>query len=194
MCGRLTRTDDDPAMVRRSEQPHDTVRKEHQAFSRKLHEIEIDAAKLLNPGQKPTVNFDGDGLELASGGSAVQIMCDAGDYPGVLRVCDDLALDFGRVTGTNGSVMLMGDGPAMNASMIFNITGRSTFAMESGAAKGGVIIAGTIGNSSTIDKMISDGKIDVSEIEGEWEAYVSAVVDSPMDGVDSAMVIAGKSP
>ena len=42
-------------MVRRSEQPHDTVRKEHQAFSRKLHEIEIDAAKLLNPGQKPTV-------------------------------------------------------------------------------------------------------------------------------------------
>ncbi|KAL1684819.1 hypothetical protein GGG16DRAFT_129749 [Schizophyllum commune] len=42
-------------MVRRSEQPHDTVRKEHQAFSRKLHEIEIDAAKLLNPGQEPTV-------------------------------------------------------------------------------------------------------------------------------------------
>ena len=143
-------------------------------------------------GQKPTVNFDGNGLELVSGGSAVQIMCDAADYPGVLRVCDDLALDFGKVTGTNGSVTLMGDGPAMNASMIFNITGRTSFEMESGGASGGVIIAGTIGNSSMIDRLVSEGKIDVIEIEGEWEAYVSALVDSPMDGVDKAMVIAGE--
>lgn len=150
------------------------------------------ASSALAIGQKSTINFDGNGLELASGGSAVRIMCDAGDYPGVLRVCDDLALDFGRVTGTNGSVTLMGEGPAMNASMIFNITGRTSFTMENGGAPGGVIIAGTIGNSSTIDRLVSDGKIDVGEIEGEWESYVSAVVDSPVDGVDRAMVIAGK--
>ena len=143
-------------------------------------------------GQQPTINFDGDGLELASGGSAVQIMCDAGDYPAVLRVCDDLALDFGRVTGANGSVTLMGDGPAMNASIIFNITGHSSFEMGASGSAGGVIIAGTIGNSSAIDRMISDGKIDVSEIEGEWESYVSAVVDSPVEGVDRALVIAGE--
>ena len=143
-------------------------------------------------GQKPTVNFDGNGLELASSGSAVRIMCAQNDFPGVLRVCDDLALDFGRVTGTNGSVSVMGDGPAMNASMIFNITGMSSFEMQSGgAADGGVIIAGTMGNSSLIDGMVEQGKIDVSAIEGEWEAYVSAVVDSPMEGVERAMVIAG---
>lgn len=148
---------------------------------------------VLAIGQEPTINFDGNGMELASGGSAVQIMCDKGDYPGVLRVCDDLAMDFGRVTGTNGSVTLMGDGPAMNASMIFNITGRTSFAMESsGGADGGVIIAGTVGNSSIIDQMVKSGKIDVSKIEGEWEAYISALVDSPMEGVDRAMVIAGE--
>lgn len=144
-------------------------------------------------GQKCTVNFEGHGLGLASDGSAVQIMCDVADYPGVLRVCDDLALDFGRVTGTNGSVTLMGNGPMGNASMIYNLTGKDSFAMESGAAKGGVIIAGTLGNSSLIDQIVSDGKIDVSEIQGKWESYVSAVVDSPIDGVDRAMVIAGMS-
>ena len=54
VSGRLGCADGDPAMPADSERPHDTVRKEHQAFARKLHQIEKDARMLLK-GQDPTV-------------------------------------------------------------------------------------------------------------------------------------------
>lgn len=34
----------------------------------------------------------------------------------------------------------------------------------------------------------------MSAIEGEWEAFVSTVVDEPFDGCDRALVIAGADP
>lgn len=145
-------------------------------------------------GQKPTINFDGTGITLASGGSAVQIMAAAEDWPAVLRVCDDLSMDFGRVTGTNGSVTLLKDSasPEVNASMIFNVTSQMSFRTTgSSYGKGGVIITGTVGNSSIIDRLVSEGKIDVSAIKGTWEAYTSALVPNPVPGVSWAMVIAG---
>ena len=149
-------------------------------------------------GQHPTINFNGSGSLLASSSSPVQIWADQDDWPAVLRVCDDLAVDFGRVTGTNGTVTTVHNGtaPALNSSMIYNVTGRSSYnigSMPRGyGSHGGVIIAGTIGNSSLIDLFISQGKIDVSEIEGTWEAYTSAIVANPLPGVLQAMVIAGK--
>jgi hypothetical protein len=54
-----------------------------------------------------------------------------------------------------------------------------------------VIIAGTIGKSDVINSMISSGKLDVSSITGQWESFISEVIDSPIPGVDKAMVIAG---
>ncbi len=53
------------------------------------------------------------------------------------------------------------------------------------------ILIGTIGSSPLIDGLIAAGKIDVSAIEGKWEAYTAAVVDNPMAGVAKALVIAG---
>lgn len=149
---------------------------------------------VLAIGQKPVVNFNASGSLLASQSSFVTINADQNEWPAVLRVCDDLAMDFGLVTGTNGSVMLHGDGmSAMNASMIFNVTGRSSFGiMSSATTPGGTIIAGTIGNSSLIDDLIAQGKLDVTEIRGSWESYVSSVVSDPMPGVSQALVIAGQ--
>ncbi|KAK6434988.1 hypothetical protein LTR95_008823 [Oleoguttula sp. CCFEE 5521] len=146
-------------------------------------------------GQKSTINFARSGLCLTEDGSSVQIYAEQSDWPAVLRTADDLALDFGRVTGTNGSVILLKDGgvPTLNASMIFNVTGRNGFAVNAASMKGGAIIAGTIGNSSIINSLISAGKIDVSAIEGTWEAYVSTVVDNPIEGVSRAVVIAGSN-
>lgn len=148
-------------------------------------------------GQKSTVNFNSTGLRLAEGGSSVQLYADSHDWPGVLRVVDDLAEDFGRVTGTSGTVTLLGNGtsPSLNASTTFNVTGKTGFG-QSGPGRydgrGGAIIAGTIGNSSIIDRLISEGKVDVSEVEGQWEAYVSTVVENPVQGVSRAVVIAGE--
>ena len=153
------------------------------------------AATALAIGQNSTINFNGQGLCLAEGGSSVQIYVEPSDWPAVLRVADDLAVDFGKVTGVNGSVSLLKDGskPSLNASMIFNVTGKSGFGENGGGKKGGAIIAGTIGNSTIIDRLIRQKKIDVSQIEGTWEAYVSTVVQNPMPGVSQAVVVAGES-
>jgi len=56
------------------------------------------------------------------------------------------------------------------------------------------IIVGTIGQSSHIDRLIAEGKLDVSDVEGKWEAYGLQVVDNPMEGVERALVIFGSQP
>lgn len=133
---------------------------------------------------------------LASRGSPVHIHADAADWPGVLRAAHDLALDFGRVTGTNGTLTATGTA-AFNASTIFNVTGISKdWTVGSGAAatNAGTIIVGTIGNSSLIDGMIASGQLDISAIKGQWEAYVSTFVPSAGNGTGAALVIAGNFP
>lgn len=150
------------------------------------------ASSALAIGQQPTINTKGHGMLLGSSDCAVTIIADRSDWPAVLRVANDLALDFGRVTGNNGSVTLRGDGPMMNASTIMNVTGMTSFEMQGGKVEcGGVIIAGTVGSSSLISDIVSSGKMDASAIEGQWEAYASALVNDPLPGVDRAMVIAG---
>ncbi|MDI6402856.1 glycosyl hydrolase 115 family protein, partial [Balneolaceae bacterium ANBcel3] len=53
------------------------------------------------------------------------------------------------------------------------------------------ILIGTIGQSPLINGLIEAGKIDVSEINGKWEAYTAAVVNNPLPGVEKGLVIAG---
>lgn len=57
-----------------------------------------------------------------------------------------------------------------------------------------MIIAGTIGHSKIIDDLISNNKLDVSEIEGQWESFTTKLVDSPIPGNSKAVVIAGSDP
>lgn len=153
-------------------------------------------ATAIESFRKPTINFTaGNGSYLlATSSSPANIHVDAADWPGVLRASHDLAIDFGRVTNANGTLMATGSATA-NATMIFNVTGISD---DWAAGKGGnnisrtAIIIGTIGNSSLIDNLIAGGKLNVSEIEGQWESYVSALVQDPLNGTDQALVIAGE--
>jgi len=156
----------------------------------------------LSQDRKPTIDFkSGNGsVLLATRSSAVNLLLDAADWPGVLRAANDLAVDFGRVTGVNGTLTAIGSGTA-NASAIFNVTGinqdwsvgkASNGTLLGNTTSSGTIIAGTIGNSSLIDGLIKSGKLDVSTIEGKWEAYVSTVIKNPGNGTDEALVIAGK--
>jgi len=145
--------------------------------------------------RKPTVDFTaGNGSFLLAGSSPASIHVDAADWPGVLRAAHDLAIDFGRVTKVNGTLTATGTATA-NASMIFNVTGISSdwsAGTQGNSTSGTPIIVGTIGNSSLIDGLVASGKLDVSAIEGQWEAYVSALVQNPMNGTEQALVIAGK--
>ncbi|TAQ88870.1 hypothetical protein B7494_g2804 [Chlorociboria aeruginascens] len=54
-----------------------------------------------------------------------------------------------------------------------------------------VIIAGTINKSPLIDALVTAGKIDVTPITSQWESFISQVVNSPLPGIDRALVIAG---
>ncbi|OSS48454.1 hypothetical protein B5807_07973 [Epicoccum nigrum] len=77
--------------------------------------------------------------------------------------------------------------------MILNVTGINSFGLpkpQNGSA-GGVIIAGTIGSSSIIESLIRAEKLDVESIKGRWEAFSSQLVQSPLPGVESALVIVG---
>ena len=56
------------------------------------------------------------------------------------------------------------------------------------------IIVGTIGQSSHIDQLIADGKLDVSDVKGKWEAFGMQTIDNPMEGVEKALVIFGSQP
>jgi hypothetical protein len=156
------------------------------------------SASAVEAFRKPTVSTTaGNGTALlASRGSPVSIHADAADWPGVLRAAHDLAIDFGRVTGTNGTLTTSGSATA-NASMIFNVTGiNDDWSVEgnvSASSTAGTIIVGTIGNSSLIDDMIVSGQIDVSGIEGQWEAYVSTVVKGTGNMTGDTLVIAGTS-
>jgi Glycosyl hydrolase family 115/Gylcosyl hydrolase family 115 C-terminal domain len=54
-----------------------------------------------------------------------------------------------------------------------------------------VILVGTLGRSEYIDRLVSQGALDVSAIRGAWEAHLMRVVTKPFPGVDQALVIVG---
>ena len=60
-----------------------------------------------------------------------------------------------------------------------------------GSPSAPAIIAGTIGRNPLIDRLIREGRLDVSGVVGQWEAYAWQVVDRPAPGIARALVIAG---
>jgi hypothetical protein len=105
---------------------------------------------------------------LIAKGSPAAIQTDLRDWPGVLRAAADLQADLAKVSG---------NAPQMAAT---------------GMPKSGpVVIVGTLGRGGLVDRLASEGKIDVRAVRGQWEAFVQQVVDKPLPGVDRALVIAG---
>ena len=69
---------------------------------------------------------------------------------------------------------------------------RADLARVGGGAPGATaIIAGTIGRNPLIDRLIREGRLDVSGVAGQWEAYAWQVIDRPAPGIARALVIAG---
>lgn len=81
----------------------------------------------------------------------------------------------------------------MLADDVERITGQKARVVEAATVaecpSSPVVIAGTIGHSRIIDKLIADGAIDVSEIRGRWEAHVITTLTLPKHR--QALVIAG---
>lgn len=56
---------------------------------------------------------------------------------------------------------------------------------------GNVMLIGTIGKSAVIDELIRAGRLDVSQVKGQWESFVITTLTNPIPGVSTALVIAG---
>ena len=95
---------------------------------------------------------------IADGNTLSDIVVAADEWPGVARAAGDLCDDVERVTGRK---------PLLAHQY-----------------QQGSIVAGTIGHSQIIDSLINAGRLDVREIEGQWESYL-------IEEIDGSLVIAG---
>jgi hypothetical protein len=111
---------------------------------------------------------------LYESGAHPVLLVSAMEDPGVIRAASDLASDLERVTGTRPELILNGD----NWDSLTGLDGP-------------LILLGTAGLSPLIDRLAGEGTIDPGRITGHWEASLTAVVEEPLPGVQSALVIAG---
>lgn len=105
-----------------------------------------------------------------------RILVDANDYEGIKIVAEILAEDFSRVTRQTP--------PAV----------RHYAAAEGTLAAGPpeeAIIIGCFESSPLLQGLEKAGKVSFARIRGKWESFCTAVVDSPVEGCEKALVIAG---
>lgn len=107
-----------------------------------------------------------DGFALVADGLGAAIITDPDDAPGLLRAAGDLAEDLAAVSG-------------------------QPVASDVEVAAGRAVIVGTLGGNGLIDALVAEGRLDVSGVDGVWEAYLHQVVDNPAPGIERALVIAG---
>jgi hypothetical protein len=127
-------------------------------------------AELFALGQERYVetNASAGSFPLVQGKIAATIFIGSGDFPGVIRAARDLKTDIERVTGI-----------------------AAKFTTEEESLRKNVVLIGSIGRSSLIDRLIREKKIDATAITGQWESFLIQVVPQPWPGVDSALVICG---
>jgi hypothetical protein len=139
--------------------------------------VVVDIRPVFGLGQSSTIGFEEgpNRYKLADEASSVRILVDKSDWPGVIRTAKDLAVDFGRVTGRNGTVELVSSSAA---SAWPNTTA-------------GVIIAGTLGKSKLVDQIVRSHNLSISTVSGKWETFVTQVIHNPLPGIPSAVLLAG---
>ena len=104
---------------------------------------------------------------IVSSAGATALYVDAADHPVVQKTAALLQRDIEAVTGKKPSLR------------------HTTPASKT------VIIIGTVGKSSLLDRLIAQKKINVDSVRGKWEAYLLQVVAKPLPGVEQALIIAG---
>ena len=134
----------------------------------------LAAQGALGIGQDSCVAFTSSNstFTIVHSGKAAPIFLSADEWPGVQRAASDFASDIDRVTGVKPSLK--------------NVT-----ASASSFSSSTPIIIGTLGKSSLIDEIVNRTQLDVSSIEGKWEAFMAKEVAAPLPGVESAYVVIG---
>jgi len=104
---------------------------------------------------------------LATGSRPAPIFTGSGEYEGVMIALKSFQGDVKAVTGNE---------PTLSTD---KASGKS------------VIIIGTLGKNDLLDQLVKSKKLNLSGLAGKNEMYYSQVVNNPMPGIESALVIAG---
>ena len=122
----------------------------------------LDGPSYVSTQKKPGT------FTLCAGGRCAPLVVSAQDHPGVLRVVRHLQTDIGRVT-------------RMEPEIVIDQIPRA----------GEIVLIGTLGRSPLIDELVESGKIDLDDLSGKWEMFITQIVEKPFPGVGRALVIAG---
>ncbi|MDR3118930.1 MAG: glycosyl hydrolase 115 family protein [Mediterranea sp.] len=129
----------------------------------------LTALKSLAQSEPFVATHDtGDTFVLAQGAVPVPIVADSLDHAGALRALQHLKRDLEKVTGNAPSYSLNAIPKASR-----------------------ILIAGTIGKSSYIDRLAAQGKIEKEALWGKREKYLIQTISNPLPGIDEALVVAG---
>lgn len=77
------------------------------------------------------------------------------------------------------------------AEDIRSVTGKRLTVSGKQKTSAYMVIIGTVGQNRTIDRFISEGKLNVSPIRNGWEQYIIQTLDNPDKDISKALVIAG---
>lgn len=105
---------------------------------------------------------------LVEKGKAATLVISPDDFKVVEIATRDLAADIERITGARPDV--------------------TTSAPTNGSP---VVLIGTLGYAPLIDALIASGRLDVGDLEGQWESFVIATVTDPVPGVAQGLVVVG---
>ncbi|KAN0079908.1 glycoside hydrolase family 115 protein [Tylopilus felleus] len=131
-------------------------------------------------GQMTCVSFNStpssSDFAIVSNGRAAPIYYSSEDWGGVQLATTNFAADIQRVTGVSPTLS------NLTSSSIASLSFPSTTYP---------ILVGTLGQSPLIDTVVNHTNLDVSSVQGQWEAFMTRVVPNPLPGVQSAYVIIG---
>ena len=134
-----------------------------------LLSLPIYAQVIRVDGASYVVSQPGEGrFMLSAAGQSAPFFVEPEALPGVVRAVKEVQADVGRVTGM---------APVLS--------------VEALPQARHLVLIGTLGNSPLIDRLVGDGKLDVTDVAGRWETFLIQVVDDPLPGVEQALVIVG---
>lgn len=117
----------------------------------------------------PAENARGEDIfPLVAPAAKVAVCYDAADAQVVQKAAQLFVEDVRRVTGAT-------------LPLTTQLTARNPY----------VLVAGTLGQNTLIDRWVAAGKLNVDEIRGGWEQYKIDLVDNPFPGIRKALVVAG---
>lgn len=138
---------------------------------------------VLAIGQETCVTFKSSSatFTVVNSGKASPILLSPDEWPGVQRAAFDFASDIESVTGVK---------PTLTNITVSQVTSNSSANSTSFGSYTPIII-GTLGKSSLIDEVVNRTNLDVSSIQGKWEAFLTKEVKDPLPGISSAYVVIG---